>query len=253
MHMWTTLVWWPQFDHWPVRRYPRWQRSQQRFQSPVQATCHSELCGAGGLVQRRPFVSLIFACPFSIWSIKFPKSLAKLQISRCQLQLLTMNCFFLTEGGGNHPFARPWCLPSWSFPGSLMQIGWQVATLPVMLTLAILVVTPMARYKFILFYSFNPTICVFFFRFGAPDLLVDQNSLCFWTRFRFTTRIPMHGTAVAHPQAVSLGFRSFGDCEAFHRKSGAKSWNEKRFFSRRGRCGRWNSLSVKIYQRWSEK
>lgn len=154
--------------------------------------------------------------------------------------------FFLTEGGGNHPFARPWCLPSWSFPGSLMQIGWQVATLPVMLTLAILVVTPMARYKFILFYSFNPTkICVFFFRFGAPDLLVDQNSLCFWTRFRFTTRIPMHGTAVAHPQAVSLGFRSFGDCEAFHRKSGAKSWNEKRFFSRRGRCGRWNSLSVK--------
>ena len=86
---------------------------------------------------------------------------------------------FLTEGGGNHPFARPWCLPNWSFPSSLMQIGWQVATLPVMLTLAILVVTPMARYRFILFYSFNPTkICVFLFFVLVPLTFSWTKTLC---------------------------------------------------------------------------
>ncbi len=60
-------------------------------------------------------------------------------------------------------------------------------------------------------------------------------------------RIPMHSTTVAHPQTVSLGFRSFGDCEAlFFGKSGKILKSMESDFLRRNR---WKSpISAKIYQ-----
>ena len=168
---------------------------------------------------------LISACPFSIWSIKFPNNQGlSCTISRWKnSKLLASFFFFFRRGEGIIPLQDH---------GACQVEVFQVHSCKLddrwLLSLSCLHWQSLWSHQWhdinsSCFTASTPQKYVFFFRFGAPDLLVDQNSLCFWTRFRFTTRIPMHGTAVAHPQAVSLGFRSFGDCEAFHRKSGAKS------------------------------
>ena len=204
-------------------------------------------CVELGVGAAMPFVSLISACLFSIWSIKFPKSWAKLQISRWRNSSCCQVVLFLNGGWRESSLCKTMVLAKLKFskftPANLIR--W-------LLSLSCLHWQSLWSHQWhdinaSCFTASTPQKYVFL-RFGAPDFVVDQNFLCFWTRF-LTTRIPMHGTAVAHPQAVSLGFRSFGDCEAFQRKSGAKSWNGKIFFSSRGR---WNSVSVKIYQRWSE-
>ena len=46
----------------------------------------------------------------------------------------------------------------------------------------------------------------------------------------------MHSTTVAHPQTVSLGFRSFGDCEALL------------FFWKSGNILKWEAICVKKEQ-----